>query len=139
MLIECTECQLPYYTYEDLDEHYEVTHPKLHRLQNRLDVRIAKRILNRHQKTFRCPCCYMPFPHPELRDSHVELAECDPEDDSDCEREPGLYGTLRRSRVDSIVNKVAKLTTRARGRRGSTSSTCTSSSTSSSRRSSLSS
>ncbi|KAJ7767278.1 hypothetical protein B0H16DRAFT_1453609 [Mycena metata] len=106
MLIECTECQLPYYTYEDLEEHCEVTHPKLYRLQNRLDVRIAKRILNRHQKTYRCPCCYMPFPHPELRDSHIELGECDPEDDSDCEREPGLYGTLRRSSVDSIVNKL---------------------------------
>ncbi|KAJ7168807.1 hypothetical protein C8R46DRAFT_1350327 [Mycena filopes] len=104
MLLECIECQLPYYNYDDLDEHYEVTHPKLHRLQRRLDVRIAKRLLNRHLKTYRCPDCYMPFPHPELRDSHVELAECDPEDDSDCEREPGTYGTLRRGSLDSRVN-----------------------------------
>ncbi|KAJ7069580.1 hypothetical protein C8F01DRAFT_1245780 [Mycena amicta] len=105
MLLECTECQLPYYDYEDLQEHYAVTHPKLYRLHNRLDVRIVKRILNRHQKTYRCSRCFMPFPDPALRDSHLELEECDPEDDSDCEREPGLYGTLRRGRVDSIVNK----------------------------------
>jgi hypothetical protein len=42
MLLECTECQLPYYNYEDLEEHYAVTHPKIHRLNNRLDVRIIK-------------------------------------------------------------------------------------------------
>ncbi|KAJ7472589.1 hypothetical protein FB451DRAFT_1398794 [Mycena latifolia] len=112
MLLECTECQLPYYNWEDLEEHYEVTHPKLHRLNNRLDVRIIKRIFNRHQKTYRCPLCYMPFPHPLLRDTHVELSECDPEDDSDCEREEGHYGTLRRGSVDSIITKVSKLRTR---------------------------
>ncbi|KAJ6526019.1 hypothetical protein B0H19DRAFT_1385784 [Mycena capillaripes] len=117
MLLECTECRLPYYNYEDLEEHYEVTHPKIHRQNNRLDVRIVKRILNRHQKTYRCPLCFMPFPHPDLRDAHVELSECDPEDDSDCEREPGTYGTLRRGSVDSILNKVSKL--RSRSRRGS--------------------
>ncbi|KAJ7899860.1 hypothetical protein B0H13DRAFT_2664218 [Mycena leptocephala] len=61
MLLECTECQLPYYNYEDLEEHYAVTHPKIHRQNNRLDVRIIKRMLNRHQKTYRCPHCYMPF------------------------------------------------------------------------------
>ncbi|KAJ7679357.1 hypothetical protein DFH06DRAFT_1316286 [Mycena polygramma] len=114
MLLECTECQLPYYNYEDLMEHYEVTHPKIHKENNRLDVRIAKRLLNLHQKTYRCPHCYMPFPHPELRDCHVELSECDPEDDSDCEREPGTYGTLRRGSIDSILNKVSKLRPRSR-------------------------
>ncbi|KAJ7068586.1 hypothetical protein C8F01DRAFT_1247083 [Mycena amicta] len=126
MLLECTECQLPYYDYEDLQEHYAVTHPKLYRLQNRLDVRIVKRILNRHQKTYRCPRCFMPFPHPDLCDSHLALEECDPEDDSDCEREPGQFGTLRRGRVDSIVNKVRRSRLHfaggERGRRGSASS-----------------
>ncbi|KAJ7315792.1 hypothetical protein DFH08DRAFT_1086800 [Mycena albidolilacea] len=105
MLLECTECELPYYNYEDLEEHYEITHPKIHRLSNRLDVRIVKRILNKHQKTYRCPHCYQPFPHPDLRDSHVTLSECDPEDDSDCEREEGMYGRLRRGSVESIVYK----------------------------------
>ncbi|KAJ7215781.1 hypothetical protein B0H12DRAFT_1274046 [Mycena haematopus] len=120
MLLECTECQLPYYNYEDLQEHYEDSHPKLYREQNRLD-----RILNLHQKTYRCPHCYMPFPHPDLRDSHVELSECDPEDDSDCEREEGTYGRLRRGSIESIVRKVSKLTTRTRTRskRGSVAST----------------
>ncbi|KAJ6517994.1 hypothetical protein C8R47DRAFT_1205082 [Mycena vitilis] len=116
MLLECTECQLPYYNYEDLIEHYEVTHPKIHKENNRLGVRIARRLLNLHQKTYRCPHCFMPFPHPELRDCHVELSECD-QDDSDCEREPGTYGTLRRGSIDSIINKVSKL--RSRSRRGS--------------------
>ncbi|KAJ7767545.1 hypothetical protein B0H14DRAFT_3506774 [Mycena olivaceomarginata] len=109
MLLECTECELPYYNYEDLEEHYEITHPKIHRLSNRLDVRIVKRILNKHQKTYRCPHCYQPFPHPDLRDSHVTLSECDPEDDSDCEREEGTYGRLRRGSVESIVHKVNRL------------------------------
>ncbi|KAJ7197747.1 hypothetical protein GGX14DRAFT_402374 [Mycena pura] len=103
MLLECTECQLPYYHWEDLQEHYAITHPELDHLDHRLDVRIAK--------------CYMPFPHPDLRDSHVEFDECDAED-SDCEREPGTYGTLRRGRVDSLMNKISKL----RKRRGSASS-----------------
>ncbi|KAF7337121.1 hypothetical protein MVEN_02149900 [Mycena venus] len=118
MLLECTECQLPYYNYEDLMDHYEITHPKLYALSTRLDVRIIKRILNLHQKTYRCPACYRPFPHPALRDAHVELAECDPEDDSDCEREPGTYGTLRRGRVDSIVNKVGRMRRGWKGRAG---------------------
>ncbi|KAJ7675208.1 hypothetical protein B0H17DRAFT_1207843 [Mycena rosella] len=119
MLLECTECHLPYYNWEDLEEHYEVTHPKIHRQNNRLHVRIVKRILNMHQKTYRCPLCFMPFPHNLLRDSHVELSECDPEDDSDCEREEGQYGRLRRGSVDSIVTKVSRL----RRRRGSSSAT----------------
>ncbi|KAJ7197745.1 hypothetical protein GGX14DRAFT_573894 [Mycena pura] len=120
MLLECTECELPFYHWEDLQEHYAITHPELDHLDHRLDVRIAKRILNLHQKTYRCPRCYMPFPHPDLRDSHVEFDECDVED-SDCEREPGTYGTLRRGRVDSLMNKISKL----RKRRGSASSSNT--------------
>ncbi|KAJ7067520.1 hypothetical protein C8F01DRAFT_1247886 [Mycena amicta] len=122
MLLACTECQLPYYTYADIQEHYEITHPKIHRLNNRLDVRIVKRILNKHQKTYRCGRCFMPFPHPDLRDLHMEDDECDPEDDSDCEREPGQYGTLRRSRVDSFRNKISILRTGNRNRRSSTAS-----------------
>ncbi|KAJ7082336.1 hypothetical protein C8R44DRAFT_753818 [Mycena epipterygia] len=107
MLLECTECQLPYYNWEDLEEHYEVTHPVIHRENNRLGVRIIKRILNRHQKTFRCPHCFMPFPHPDLRDSHVELNECDPED-SDCEREEYHDVRPRRGSLESVFDKVSK-------------------------------
>ncbi|KAJ7111825.1 hypothetical protein C8R44DRAFT_742194 [Mycena epipterygia] len=107
MLLECTECQLPYYNWDDLEDHYEVTHPKIHRENNGLGVRIVKRILNKHQKTYRCHLCFMPFPHPDLRDSHVELSECDPEDDSDCEREEGQYGRLRRGNIDSVLSKIS--------------------------------
>ncbi|KAJ7083335.1 hypothetical protein B0H15DRAFT_421945 [Mycena belliarum] len=89
MLLECSECGIPYYTYEDLQMHFEMTHPKIHRRHNRLDVRIIKRVLNRHQKTYRCPLCSMPFPHPLLRDSHVQLGECDSDtDDSDSDYGP---------------------------------------------------
>ncbi|KAJ7868463.1 hypothetical protein B0H13DRAFT_2558689 [Mycena leptocephala] len=71
MLLECTECQLPYYNYEDLEEHYAVTHPKIHRLNNRLDVRIIKRMLNRHQKTYRCPTVHaLPHPNSGIRTSN---------------------------------------------------------------------
>ncbi|KAJ7198322.1 hypothetical protein GGX14DRAFT_402023 [Mycena pura] len=118
MLLECSECQLPYYDFEDLQEHYEISHPKLHRQNNRLDVRIIKRILHIHQKTYRCPKCYMPFPHPDLRDSHAEFDECNPECDSDCEKDRGEYFTVRRGNIDSIVYKISQLRTR----RGSSSS-----------------
>ncbi|KAJ7082374.1 hypothetical protein B0H15DRAFT_1024503 [Mycena belliarum] len=114
MLLQCTECHLPYHTYEDVQEHYEMTHPELHRQNNRLHVRIVKRVLNRHQKTYRCHLCYMPFPHALLRDSHVELNECDPEDDSDCEHDdPHPCGPRsRRGSVDSILTKLSKLSRR---------------------------
>ncbi|KAJ7500294.1 hypothetical protein B0H11DRAFT_2275972 [Mycena galericulata] len=124
MLLECTECELPYYNWEDLEEHYEVTHPKIHAENNRLDVRIVKRLLNRHIKTYRCPLCFRPFPDPELRDCHVELSECDPEDDSDCEREypPESSAGRRRRSLDSILSKVPTV----RKRRGSGSSSSSS-------------
>ncbi|KAJ7429471.1 hypothetical protein B0H11DRAFT_2265555 [Mycena galericulata] len=115
MLLECTECEPPYYNWEDLEEHYEVTHPKIHAENNRLDVRIVKRLLNRHIKTYRCPLCYRPFPDSELRDCHVELSECDPEDDSDCERESHPPESRRRRSLDSILSKVPTV----RKRRGS--------------------
>ncbi|KAJ7114879.1 hypothetical protein C8R44DRAFT_740230 [Mycena epipterygia] len=108
MLLECTECQLPYYNWEDLEEHYEVTHPVIHRENNRLGVRIIKRILNKHLKTYRCPHCFMPFPHPELRDSHVELSECDPED-SDCEKEECYDVRQRRGSLESVFDRVLKV------------------------------
>ncbi|KAJ7157552.1 hypothetical protein C8R43DRAFT_1105853 [Mycena crocata] len=130
MLLECTECQLPYYNWDDLLEHYEVTHPKIHRQNNRLPVLIVRRILNRHVKTYRCPHCYMPFPHPDLRDSHVEFTECDPDDHLDFQREDAP--APRRGSIHSIVAKFSNF----RGRRGSTSS---SESASSSRRGSTSS
>ncbi|KAJ7500299.1 hypothetical protein B0H11DRAFT_1909258 [Mycena galericulata] len=125
MLLECTECELPYYNWEDLEEHYEVTHPKIHAENNRLDVRIVKRLLNRHIKTYRCPLCFRPFPDPELRDCHVELSECDPEDDSDCERDscpPESSAGRRRRSLDSILSKVPTV----RKRRGSGSSSSSS-------------
>ncbi|KAJ7197722.1 hypothetical protein GGX14DRAFT_402350 [Mycena pura] len=92
------------YHWEDLQEHYAITHPELDHMDHRLDVRIAK------QKTYRCQLCYMPFPHPDLHDS---FDECDVED-SDCEQELGTYGTLRRGRVDSLKNKISKLRKRRR-------------------------
>ncbi|KAF7298471.1 hypothetical protein MKEN_01372200 [Mycena kentingensis (nom. inval.)] len=82
MLLECTECQLPYYTYADLRDHQEMTHPTSYRMSRRWDVRLVRRILNKHQKTYRCKRCFMPFAHPALRDEHEELEECDFEDDS---------------------------------------------------------
>ncbi|KAJ6509199.1 hypothetical protein C8R47DRAFT_1065507 [Mycena vitilis] len=118
MLLECTECQLPYYNFEDLEEHYEITHPEIHCESKRLDVRIIRRILNLHQKTYRCGHCYRPFPHPELRDEHVELSECDPEDDSDCEREQ----PPRRASLGSLVGKFKRA---GRSRRGSATSSKT--------------
>ncbi|KAJ7717236.1 hypothetical protein DFH07DRAFT_973652 [Mycena maculata] len=112
MLLECTECELPYYDWEDLEEHYEVTHPEIHQENNRLDVRIIKRILNRHLKTYRCPLCFMPFPHPDLRDSHVDFNECDADDDCDYERDLEEYrahlAKPRRSSVDIILSKLRK-------------------------------
>jgi hypothetical protein len=42
MLIECTECKLPYYNFEDLEDHYELTHPHLFKQNNRLAVRVVK-------------------------------------------------------------------------------------------------
>ncbi|KAJ6620006.1 hypothetical protein B0H10DRAFT_2023274 [Mycena sp. CBHHK59/15] len=69
MLLECAECHLPYFDYEDLLKHYAFTHPQLHRENNRMMVKIAKRLLGKQQKTYRCPHCYWPFPHPDLRDS----------------------------------------------------------------------
>ncbi|KAK7006347.1 hypothetical protein R3P38DRAFT_2647007 [Favolaschia claudopus] len=123
MLLECTECHLPYYDYADLEEHYEFTHPKLYRASRKLHVRIVKRIFNHHQKTYRCKNCYMPFPHPDLRDSHFELEECDPDFDFDeCRSEQGesssspcKHGpdceshTRRRGSLDSLFQTFAKV------------------------------
>ncbi|KAJ7131872.1 hypothetical protein C8R43DRAFT_1239676 [Mycena crocata] len=115
MLLECTECELPYYNWDDLLEHYEVTHPRVHRQNNRLSVLIVRRILNRHVKTYRCPHCYMPFPHPELRDSHTEFNECDPDDFFDF---ANGQSTPRRGSIETMITKFSNF----RGRRDSTSS-----------------
>jgi hypothetical protein len=61
MLLECTECQLPYYNYEDLEEHYAVTHPKIHHLNNRLDVRIIKVRLSSLPPSFHSLIVYLFF------------------------------------------------------------------------------
>ncbi|KAJ6599454.1 hypothetical protein B0H10DRAFT_1959129 [Mycena sp. CBHHK59/15] len=97
MLLLCAECSLPFYTLEDLEGHVEIAHSAIHRENNRIEVRIIRRMLGLHQKTYRCGRCYSAFPHPDLRGEHLELEECDPDD----------------------VSEYARLTKASRSRRGS--------------------
>ncbi|KAJ6599448.1 hypothetical protein B0H10DRAFT_2231337 [Mycena sp. CBHHK59/15] len=104
MLLLCTECGLPYYTLEDLEDHVEIAHPAIHRENNRLEVRIFRRMLGLHRKTYRCWRCYSAFPHPDLRDEHLELEECDPDDVSEYARLTKLVN--RRALAPSITSNM---------------------------------
>ncbi|KAJ6632141.1 hypothetical protein B0H10DRAFT_2183003 [Mycena sp. CBHHK59/15] len=113
MALECTECSLLCYSFKGMEDHYKVAHPKIHHEGKWIDVLAVTSIKNMNPKIHACHPCHRPFSLTDLRDERLELSECDPEDDSDCDRDEYETSWSRRGSLGRLFGRI-----KAKGRRG---------------------
>ncbi|KAJ6632143.1 hypothetical protein B0H10DRAFT_1937832 [Mycena sp. CBHHK59/15] len=97
MVLQCTECSLLYYSFKGMEDHYKVAHPKIHHEGKWIDLLAITSIQNVNPKTHTCP---------DLQDEHIELNQCDLEDESDCDQDEYETSRSRRGSLGRLFGRI---------------------------------